>query len=95
MVNESMRIVVPGGRGAGEAIDIGIGVGTSVCQLYGELKASTGFDGVPIFAPLRPGDVPSIRLNPARAGDVLGWRSRTSLSDGIRETVDWFRAHPS
>ena len=79
--------------GSGSVVNIGTGVGTSVCQLYDELKKSTGYTGVPVYAPLRPGDVPSIRLNPARAGEVLGWHSRTSLADGIRETVDWFRAH--
>jgi nucleoside-diphosphate-sugar epimerase len=48
-------------------------------------------------ATLRFGAVPERRLeqmrvaDTARTADAIGWRAVTSLDDGLRATVDWYR----
>jgi len=44
----------------------------------------------------RPVDDPCVRQpDITLARTALGWEPRVSLSEGLRRTVDWFRAHPS
>ena len=40
-------------------------------------------------------EIPLQRVSSARARRMLGWRSTTSLEDGLRDTIDWYRAHLS
>ena len=31
---------------------------------------------------------------PRSSPPLTGWRPETSLEDGLRRTIDWFREHP-
>jgi UDP-glucose 4-epimerase len=77
--------------GSGEMLNLGTGVGTSVNQIFGELRSILGFDGDPVYEAARPGEVQRIFLDAARAGQVLGWRPRVPFTAGLRLTVDWTR----
>ncbi len=78
-------------RADGEAINIGTGIGTNVNQIFDALKQLTGFAGERVHGPPRLGDIPSMRLEPRRAGDVLGWRAIVPFDEGLARTVEWFR----
>jgi UDP-glucose 4-epimerase len=78
-------------RGGGEMVNLGTGIGTSVNDIFRELKEILGFDGEPIYEPPRPGEVQRIYLDAARAGQVLGWAPRTAFRDGLATTVEWSR----
>jgi UDP-glucose 4-epimerase len=41
-----------------------------------------------VFAPARPGDVPSAVVSSERAHEVLGWRAAVSFDDGLDELID-------
>jgi UDP-glucose 4-epimerase len=77
----------------GRTLDIGSGIVASVnevVQAIVELVGPTA--GKPLFGtvPVRPLEqqvVPDIEETAA----VLGWRATTSLEDGLRRTVAWFR----
>ncbi len=45
----------------------------------------------PQFAPPRAGDIYRSVGNPQKAADLLGFRARTSLDDGLKAVVDWMR----
>ncbi|GAB4487111.1 MAG: SDR family NAD(P)-dependent oxidoreductase [Anaerolineales bacterium] len=45
----------------------------------------------PQFAPPRAGDIYRSVGNPQKAADLLGFRARTSLADGLKAVVDWMR----
>ena len=76
-----------------EIICIGSGVPTSVNQIYRGLSALTGFEAPIEWQPRRPGDPRDSLFNPAKAAAVLGWRSEVEFGEGLRRTVEWFRAH--
>ena len=40
-----------------------------------------------------PGDPPVIEADVTRLREEVGWRPATSLEDGIRETVAWWKAN--
>jgi UDP-glucose 4-epimerase len=80
-------------RGSGELINVGSGRELSVNDLYARLADLTGTRFEPIRAEARPGELHRIVVDPAKAGEVLGWSPVTELDEGLKHTVAWFRAH--
>ena len=58
------------------------------------LCATAGYDpaGIQHDAGV-PGEQRRSVLDPAKAGRDLGWRPRTSLEEGLRDTWEWIRNH--
>ena len=79
-------------RGGGEIVNLGTGIGTSVNDIFRELKAILGFAGEPLYEAARPGEVQKIYLDAARAERVLGWVPTTRFRAGLEKTVAWSRA---
>ncbi|TMJ10571.1 MAG: NAD-dependent epimerase/dehydratase family protein [Bacillati bacterium ANGP1] len=71
--------------------NIATGVETPVSEIFRHLAELTGFRGTPTYAAARPGEVYRIALNPSQAKQWLGWAPQTSLVEGLRRTVEWFR----
>ena len=78
-------------QGSGEMVNLGTGIGTSVNDIFRELKAIVGFEGEPVYEAARPGEVQRIYLDATRAKMVLGWTPRMSFRDGLAQTVEWSR----
>ncbi|HAO81100.1 MAG: NAD-dependent epimerase/dehydratase [Parcubacteria group bacterium GW2011_GWD2_43_10] len=43
------------------------------------------------YLPLRPDDISRSALSPAKASRDLGWRAETPLTDGLRQTLKWYK----
>jgi nucleoside-diphosphate-sugar epimerase len=41
--------------------------------------------------PYRPNEIQRMRGDGTRARQVLGWKPRISLEEGLRITIEWFR----
>ena len=78
-------------RGDGRLINVGTALETSVNGIFRLLADVTGFSGEPAHGPARPGDLRRSALDPALAGEVLGWRPWTHLEDGLAETVSFMK----
>ncbi len=74
-----------------DIINIGTGVETSVNELYGSMARATGVNDPPSYAPARAGELARSALAIGRAEEQLGWEPFTSLDEGTRATLDWFR----
>jgi UDP-glucose 4-epimerase len=83
-------------RGDGMILNIATGVETSLVALHRRLAALAVDAGlvaegaVPSLDPgdTRPGEVARSCLDPARAGIYLGWKSWTTLDEGLRLVID-------
>jgi UDP-glucose 4-epimerase len=64
----------------------------SVNEIYRSLAALTDFREPPAYAASREGEVYRIVLDIAHAQQWMGWTPGISLGEGLRRTVDWFRA---
>jgi UDP-glucose 4-epimerase len=80
-------------RGDGEICNIGRGIGTSVNRIFELLAQLTDYSLVPKHGPAKQGEVSRICLDPTLARERLGWKANVSLEDGLRSTVEFFRAN--
>jgi len=78
-------------RADGATFNIGTGVGTSVNELHKVIAAQVGRDVEIVHAPKRSGDIRMCVFAIEKAQRELGWSPATSLADGIKKTVDYFR----
>jgi len=73
-------------------VNIGTGVETNVNDLYAIIKRHAGGPGKAVHAPPRDGELRRSVLSVALAERVLGWSPKKRLTDGLAETVDFFRS---
>ena len=78
-------------KGNGEVFNIGTGIGKSVNDVFKSLKEHIYYTVEPIHGDPRPGDLRKSLLDNSHAREVLGWKPRYSFSDGLRETVKFFK----
>jgi UDP-glucose 4-epimerase len=86
------RPLPPAGPLDSRSFNIGTGVETSVLQLAELVRDASGTTPAIEHAPERAGEVLRSVLLADRAKEVLGWRPRMSIADGIAETYRWFAA---
>ncbi len=60
------------------AINVGTGIETNVNELYHTLGTVADVTRAPEYAPARPGEQSRSVISPARAGELLNWRPRSS-----------------
>lgn len=77
-------------RAAG-AYNVGTGIETTVNELYAALTEAVGVSRPAGYAAPRPGEQRRSALDARRAAEMLDWRPRVSLPEGVRRTVDHFR----
>ncbi len=78
-------------KGDGETLNIGTGTGKSVNDVFKSLKEHIYYVEEPVHGNPRPGDLRKSLLNNSHAREVLGWKPKYSFSDGLRETVKFFK----
>ena len=78
-------------RDSGQAFNIGTGVGTTVNEVFQQLRKFAGYQLDATYADSRPGDVYRIYLEASKARRELGWEPRVTLDEGLRRTLDFFR----
>jgi UDP-glucose 4-epimerase len=81
-------------KGGGEAFCIATGKGTSVNALYQGLVKEIGHDVEVVRAPKRPGDIYLTYFDCSKAAEQLDWKAEMPLDEGLRLTVEYFKAHP-
>ena len=92
-VGDVVRALLAAGDGdANGAFNVGTGEETSVLDLGRRIAALCECEFEPELAPARAGEVQRISIDSSRAEQELGWRPASSLDDGLRETVESFRA---
>jgi UDP-glucose 4-epimerase len=72
-----------GSRGT---FNVATGIETSVQELYSILARAAGSSIEPELLPLREGELERSCMDPSHAQNVLGWRARVQLADGLTES---------
>lgn len=75
-----------------DPINLGSGEEISIRDLVGLITKETGFTGQIVWETTKPDGQPRRALDVSRAAEVLGFTARTRFIDGLRQTIDWYRA---
>jgi UDP-glucose 4-epimerase len=74
------------------AVNIGTGIETDINRLFTLLAEAAGSNIQAQHAPGKPGEQRRSCIDAGLARKVLGWEPTVGLADGLRQTVEFFRA---
>ncbi len=77
-------------KDTGEFVNVGTGEDVTVRELAETVSAAVGFEGAITFDKEKPDGMPRKLLDVSRVR-ALGWRHKTSLSEGIMKTYEWYK----
>lgn len=77
--------------GSGGVYNLGAGIGTTVNQIFNQLKAITGYPLEPAYGPPKAGETLNIYLDSTHAKDELDWEPTVGLEDGLSSTLEYFK----
>jgi UDP-N-acetylglucosamine/UDP-N-acetyl-alpha-D-glucosaminouronate 4-epimerase len=75
----------------GQVINLAAGGQTSLSSLVDMLVEVMGNNIEPIYADVRGGDIKHSRADISRARLLMGFEPSTTLLEGLRRTIDWYR----
>jgi GDP-L-fucose synthase len=78
-----------------DPVNVGSGQEIAISELAGEVARATGYTGRFVWDPGQPNGQPRRRLEVSRARERFGFEARTSLTEGLQKTVEWYRANQS
>lgn len=73
-----------------EIFNLGKGSGTSLKEFINLVQKHTKHDAIIKVMSDQPGDVPYTCANVSKAFNMLGYKSKISFDEGIRQTVAWY-----
>jgi nucleoside-diphosphate-sugar epimerase len=77
---------------SGMVLNVATGSRISLNRLFQVLRELTNSSVNPSYATSRPGDVVHSQADITRARRLLGYEPIVSFEDGLRKTVDWYKA---
>lgn len=76
---------------SGVVLNVSTNTQTSVNDLFSAIQRNTDYTLSPNRSPSRPGDIKHSVLNNSSAAEALNFKPRTTLEDGLAETVRFFK----
>ncbi|CAO3654460.1 unnamed protein product [Mucor fragilis] len=74
--------------------NLGTGVGSTVLEMVHAFEKAVGRELPYKITPRRPGDVPDLTADPAKANKELGWKVKFSLEDACASLWNWQSKNP-
>ena len=75
-----------------EPVNVGTGRETKIAELAELIQGITGYEGEVVWDTSRPDGQPTRYLDVSRARELMGFEAEMPLDEGLRRTVDSFRA---
>lgn len=73
-------------------INLGTGIEITIRDLVQLIARLTGFEGEIHWDPSKPDGQPRRCLDTARAKRLLNWQAQVGFEEGLRRTIEWWRA---
>jgi nucleoside-diphosphate-sugar epimerase len=77
---------------SGEVINVATGGRISLNQLFRTIRDCVGANVEPVYTDPRPGDVKDSQADIGKARRLLGYEPIVAFDEGLKKTVDWYRA---
>jgi UDP-glucose 4-epimerase len=91
VVDANLRALTARGL-RGQSVNVATGRRVTLLELLKGVARETGRPAKPRHAPARPGDIRHSVADFARARKLLGYRVVCGFEEGLRRTVEWYRA---
>jgi nucleoside-diphosphate-sugar epimerase len=78
-------------KAEGELFNIGTGSRITVNGLVNMINGILGKEIQPKYEEARPGDIRHSLADTTKAQEMLGYRPRTTVMDGLASTIEWYR----
>ena len=75
-----------------EPVNLGAGREVAIRELAELIARETGYRGQLVWDTSKPDGQPRRCLDTTRAAELFGFRARTDFLDGLRQTIEWYRA---
>ena len=76
-------------------VNLGTGTDISIKDLVLLLCELMEYDGEIVWDYSKPNGQPKRQLAVHKAKNLLGWQSKTTLEQGLKETISWYERHNS
>ena len=76
-----------------DLVNLGSGEEISIRHLLEQIRSLVGYQGAIRWDVAKPDGQPRRCLDTSRALAEFGWRAKTTLRDGLRETIRWFESN--
>lgn len=83
----------PAAKVSGQMMNTATGARITLNQTFEILKELTGYQGSPAYAPQRTGDIRDSLADIGQARALLGYEPVVDFREGLRRTVEWYRAN--
>jgi len=77
----------------GDPVNLGTNEERPIRDLVEMISALVGFEGEIRWDTTKPDGQPRRRVDPSRARERFGFEAKVRFEDGLRRTIDWFRAN--
>lgn len=85
----------PAAHAAGQVFNVAIGRRVTLNETFKLLQALTSYSGPPAYGPERDGDIKHSLADISKAASGLGYKPIVDFEEGLRRTVEWYRAGKS
>ena len=82
----------PAAQAAGQVLNAATGRSTTLNETFNLLQRLTGYSGPPKYGTERNGDIKHSLADISRAETALGYKPAVDFEEGLRRTVEWYRA---
>ena len=82
----------PADEVAGQVFNVATGRRVDLNEMFQALKKLTGYSGEVQYGPERGGDIKHSLADIARAEKHMGYKPKVDFEEGLRRTVEWYRA---
>ena len=76
-----------------QPVNLGSGYEISIKDLVEMIARMTGFEGKLVWQTDKPNGQPRRGLDVTRAREYFGWSARVPFEEGMRRTIEWFKAN--
>jgi UDP-glucose 4-epimerase len=83
----------PKEKAAGRMFNIACGERITLNQTYALLQQMTGFEGKPLYAPGRAGDIKHSLAEISAAREALNYAPTVDFAEGLRRTIEFYKAN--
>ena len=73
-------------------VNLGSGEEISIRALVEKIGEYTGFEGEFVWDTSKPNGQPRRGLDVTRAEELFGFRARTKIDEGLKNTIEWYKA---